>query len=73
MTLGRRRDAHIEEDGEDERDVHDEAGESPRNNEKRRGQQQARSCDEKQEIYGMSGKDPRPHPHLDRTPRTCST
>jgi hypothetical protein len=71
MTLVRRKDAHIEQDREDERDVHDEAGECPSNDQKRRGQKQARSSDEKQKIHGMSVRYPQPHPHLGRTPRTC--
>jgi hypothetical protein len=71
VRLGRK-DAHVEQDREDERDVHDKAGEHPSNDEKRRGQKQARSSDEKQKIHGMSGKDPQPHPHLSRTPHTCS-
>jgi hypothetical protein len=47
MSLVQRKDAHIEQDREDERDVHDEAGKRSSNDEKRRGQKQARAGNEK--------------------------
>ena len=59
-------DAHIEQNRQDKRYVHDEPSKRPSKDEICRGQKQARRNDEKQEIHGVSGKSSapgRPHPN----------